>query len=216
MGWTSQRATHYKKGKIDRKAECDAYFMEGLNRGYYDILKSSMVGSVYYAAVKPLKKYGDKDEDGERVIVDIPTNEQQVFGAVFLTSTDSKDYFNFSYKDMDETVGPCYYDCPKGILDLLTPTDSEWANNWRAKCREQLEKKNNPNSLSKLPVGTVIQVTMPFDTKYYKEGEVVKLRKDKKWGSNRTTWYVVQMGIIFTSSLMKMLEGHYEVIKRGE
>lgn len=216
MGWTGYRAKYYKNGKVDRKAECDAYFMEGLNRGYYDVLKSSMVGSVYYAAVKPLKRYGDKDENGERVIVDIPTNEQQVFGVVFLTSTDSKNYFNFSYKDMDETVGPCYYDCPKGILDLLTPTDSEWANNWRAKCREQLEKKKNPNSLSKLPVGTIIQVTMPYNTRFFKEGDIVKLQKRQNWENNRTAWYVVQMSIKFTTGLMKQLDGHYEVIKKGE
>ena len=215
MGWTSYHATHYKKGKIDRKAECDAYFMEGLNRGYYDILKSSMVGSVYYAAVKPLKRYS-KDNVGNEVIVDIPENKQEVFGVVFLTSTDSKDYFNFSYKDMDETVGPCYYDCPKGILDLLTPTDSVWANNWRAKCREQLEKKKNPNSLSKLPKGTVIQVTMPFNTKFFREGDIIQLYKDENFGSNRTSWFVVNRGIKFTVGLMKQLEGHYEVIKRGE
>ena len=216
MGWMGYRAKYYKNGKVDRKAECDAYFMEGLNRGYYDVLKSSMVGSVYDAAVKPLKRYGDKDENGERVIVDIPTNEQRVFGVVFLTSTDSKKYFNFSYKNMDETVGPCYYDCPKGILDLLTPTDSEWANNWRAKCREQLEKKKNPNSLSKLPVGTIIQVTMPYNTRFFNEGDIVKLQKRQNWGNNRTAWYVVQMSIKFTTGLMKQLEGHYEVIKRGE
>lgn len=211
MGWTSYHATHYKNGKVDRKAECDAYFMKGLNRGYYDVLKSSMVGKVYYAAVKPLKKY-DKDNDGNQIIVDIPINEQEVIGVVFLTSTDSKDYYNFSYKEMDETVGPCYYDCPKGILDLLTPTNSEWANNWRTKCREQLEKKKNPNSLNKLPEGTVIQVTMPFDTRMYREGDIVKLTK-AKWGK-RCKWFA--SSCYFTQGLMKSLEGHYEIIKRKE
>ena len=211
MGWTSYHATHYKNGKVDRKAECDAYFMEGLNRGFYDVLKSSMVGSVYYAAVKPLKHYG-KDENGNETILDIPMDEQRVWGVVMLTSTDSKDYFNFSYKDMSESCGPCYYDCPKGILDLLSPTDSEWANNWRAKCREQLEKKKNPNSLSKLPEDTVIQVTMPFDTRFYKEGDVVKLTKIKY--GKRCKWFTSRC--YFTQKLMKSLEGHYEVIKRGE
>ena len=84
MGWTSYHATHYKNGKVDRKAGCDAYFMEGLNRGYYEVLKSSMVGRVYYAAVKPLKKY-NKDINGNEIVMDIPINEQQVFGVVFLT-----------------------------------------------------------------------------------------------------------------------------------
>lgn len=221
MGWTSYRATHYKwVGKgikrsyvVDRKAECDAYFMEGLNRGYYDVLKSSMVGSVYYAAVKPLQRYS-KDDDGNEIIVDIPTNEQKVFGAVFLTSTDSKDHFNFSYKDMDESYGPCYYDCPKGILDLLTPTDNEYANNWRAKCREQLEKKKNPNALSKLPEYTVIKVVLPFDTQRHSKGDELTLTK-RKWGS-RCKWFINGTNCYFTSRLMKSLEDDYEIVKRGE
>ena len=145
------------------------------------------------------------------IIIDIPANERQVFGVVFLTSTDSKDYYNFSYKDMDESMGPCYYDCPKGILDLLTPTDSEWANNWRAKCREQLEKKKNPDALSKLPEGSVIKVVLPFDTKRYSKGAEVILTKEK-WGK-RCKWFT--SNCYFTQGLMKSLEGHYEVIKRG-
>ena len=211
MGWTSYHATHYKNGKVDRKAECDAYFMEGLNRGYYKVLKSSMVGRVYYAAVKPLQKYS-KDKNGNEIIVDIPTNEQEVFGAVFLTSTDNKDSFNFSYKAMDESYGPCYYDCPKRILDLLTPTDNEYANNWRAKCKETIEKKKNPNALNNLPEGTIIKVTLPFNTQKYNKGMEVILTKEK-WGK-RYKWFTNTC--YFTQRLMKSLEGHYEIIKRGE
>jgi hypothetical protein len=36
---------------------------------------------------------------------------------------------------MDETMGPVESRCPERILDLLTPTDSEYANEWRARCR---------------------------------------------------------------------------------
>ena len=213
MGWTSYHATHYKNGRVDRKAECDAYFMEGLNKGYYDILKSSMKGSVYYAAVKPLKKYSE-DINGNKIIVDIPLETQQVFGIVFLTQVDTKDYHNFSYKDMDETMGPCYYDCPKSILDLLSPTNNEYANNWRAKCREQIAKKTNPNSLNKLPFNSIIQVTMPFDTTYFRKGDKVKLQKRKNYYTNRTVWMTISYSIKFSSQLMKQLEGHYEVIQR--
>jgi hypothetical protein len=37
-------------------------------------------------------------------------------------------------------MGPCDHDCPAAILDLLTPTDSDWANAWRQKCRARLAK----------------------------------------------------------------------------
>lgn len=67
MGWTSYHATHYKKnGTIDRKAECDAYFMDGLNAGHYRVVKSALVGSVYYAAIETLKRYGERQPDGSR------------------------------------------------------------------------------------------------------------------------------------------------------
>lgn len=210
MGWTSYHATHYKNGKVDRKAECDAYFMEGLNKDYYDVLKSAMVGSTYYAAVKPLKRYNKANE-----IVDIPKEEQYVFAAVFLTSTDMKDYWNFSYKNMDESVGPYKCDCPKGILDLLTPTESEYANEWRKQCYENIAKKKNPNSFNKLPTGTVIKVTMPFDTRYFKSGQEIKLEKRYKWHSNRTEWIAITPPMCrFTAGLMKILsDTNYEIMK---
>lgn len=214
MGWTSYHATHYKKGNIDRKAECDAYWEEGLNRGHFEVVKSTIKGSVYYAAVKPLKKCIGKNEKGEYQYTDIPLSEQKIFGVVFLTSTDSKDYYNFSYKDMDETVGPCYYDCPKSILDILSPTDSEYAIKWREKCYEQIEKNKNPDALNNLPEDTIIEVIMPWKTKYYKEGDIVQLQKIK-WGK-RFKWFVKNRSVYFTQSLMKSLQDHYKIIKRGE
>lgn len=215
MGWTSYHAGYYKNGKIDRKAECDAYFLEGLNRGHFDVLKSAMVGSTYYAAVKPLKKSGGKDENGNYIYVDRPESEQFVFAVVFLTSTDSKDYFNFSYKDMSEDMGPFQCDCPKSILDLLSPTDNENANEWRKICYENYanKKKYKTNSLSRLPVGSVIKVTMPCRTTLYKEGDVVTLTKGYAYGLKRPAWFSPRAR--FTAGLMKLLDGHYEVIQRG-
>lgn len=161
MGWTSYRADHYKwSGKsriVDRKAECDAYFMEGLNKGHFEVLKSAMVGTTYYAAVKSLKK-AITDEQGNFKYVDLSENEQEVWAAIFLTSTDMKDYYNFSYKDMDETCGPCYNECPVGILKLLTPTESKNANDWRNACLEyHKKKKEDVNDISKLRVGSKVK-----------------------------------------------------------
>jgi len=148
MGWTSYYANHYKNGKVDRKAECDAYFMEGLNRGHFKVLKSAMKGAVYYAAIKDMVKI---DENGNCV----PTDDGRVWAAIFLTSVDGSCFY---YKPMDETCGPYYYDCPKLILKLLNETDNEYALNWRQKCIEEAERKQK---FSKLPIGTVISFTYP-------------------------------------------------------
>lgn len=169
MGWTWYRATHYyPNGGIDRRAECDAYFMEGLNRGHYEVLKSTMVGKVYYAAVKKLKKYDGCDENGEWIYSDLPPEEQKVFGAVFITSTRMKEYFNFGYKDMDESMGPGDCDCPKSIIALLSETDNLYALHWRQKC---LERCNGKPSLGKLPIGTEIE--------FQWGGKTVRLKKHK-------------------------------------
>lgn len=148
MGWTSQHAEYYMaNGAVDKKRECDAYFMEGLNRGHFLVLKSATVGSVYYAAVKKLLKYAGLDENGNSIYVPLLEEEQTVFAAVFLTSLKREGYWNFAYKPMDETVEPCHYDCPDSILKLLSPTDNAYANEWRRKCRLKNEKKKRLKSL---------------------------------------------------------------------
>ena len=72
-------------------------------------------------------------------------NTGQVYAYVFLLDYVKNDYYNFGYKDMDETVMPYAFDCPERILNLLTPTENERANEWRKKCWERIkERKNRP------------------------------------------------------------------------
>lgn len=76
-----------------------------------------------------------------------------VWAGVALIKLVPRDYYDFGIKEMDETVGPCERDCPKRILDLLTPLDEmatlqgeafradSWAAQWRADCHANLAKK---------------------------------------------------------------------------
>lgn len=158
MGWTEYAATHYyQDGSINRKAECDDYFEEGLNRGYYKVVKSALKGSVYYGAIMSLKRtvkdqFGNVQKDvlGHSLIEDIPESERSVYGVVILTYCRDKNLFG--YKVISEDMGPAYCYCPKSVLDALTPTDDEYALDWRQKCTENITKP----SISKLPVGTII------------------------------------------------------------
>lgn len=203
MGWTSYHATHYKNGKVDRKAEVDKMFTQSEHDYEYDekvthlpelkVLKSRMVGSVYYGAVQ---------------INNNKENTSETVGIVCLTSVDTKDYFNFSYKDMSETSGPCYYDCPKSILDLLTPTDSEWANEWRKRCYEEVENKKT-HDLSKLPIGTKIKFFM-----YGNDKEVVAVKRAPAYQFKTPFWYIPEdYGYIQKKHIPKDFEIVKEVIK---
>lgn len=128
MGWTG---TWIGRGRrsVNRKEMVE----KEINTKCYDILKSRMVGSTYYAALK---------EKGK----------ERVFALVVLTSI--KDGY-FYTKIMDESVGPCYYDCPESIMKLLTETEYEYAKNWR----KLVEEKRNKPDLNKLPIGTMIAWT---------------------------------------------------------
>jgi len=171
MGWTEHIATHfYENGQINRKAECDAYFEKGLNRGHYKIVKSVLKGSVYYAAVATLRRTAKdaagrvlKDEYGDPIYEDIPENEQVVHGVVILTYVRNRIYFG--YKGISETMGPSECRCPKSVLNKLSETTDADALDWRERCRKNLASP----SLSQLPIGTEIS--------FMRNGNTVVLRK---------------------------------------
>ena len=157
MGWTSYYVGTEMTAK-ERQRELD----DMNNMGDFKVLKSAMRGSTYYAAIE--RTNGEK---------------RMVFAVVTLTSCRDGE---FAYKDMDESEHPYYYDCPKGILDLLTPTDCKSANKWRENCRKRIEERKNGTPLSKLPVGSVIE----FDTA---GGLTIKLIKREPAYQFKTYWF---------------------------
>lgn len=105
----------------------------------YEVLDSALVKlKTHYAAIKR-------------------TNLENGLYEVFATITlirmhkSKNDDYNFLYKDMDETVGSYEAECPERILKLLTPTQFEYAIEWRKRCWARIDaKKARP----KIVVGT--------------------------------------------------------------
>jgi hypothetical protein len=62
----------------------------------------------------------------------------------------------WGYKDMDETCGPCYYNCPVSYLDMApNGAVNDYAKEWRQKVRELAESKKKAAVTCKdLEVGT--------------------------------------------------------------
>lgn len=106
MGWDYTHATHYTRtGAIDKKAEIDELYTWQNDTKKYEVVRSCMVGTTYYAAVK---------------VTILSTGEAETFAAVALTHTNSRDYFNFGVKTMEESSGPCEDYCPASILSPLS------------------------------------------------------------------------------------------------
>ena len=115
MGWTGDLWEN-PRGKEELKD----YFERRLYSSTQEnkIIDYSIKGNVFYAAVK--------------------TNEE-VWGLVVYFGYKTTRYkthqeTEFLYKMDDETVGPHAKECPKRIIKKLTPTESDWANQWRRAC----------------------------------------------------------------------------------
>ena len=83
----------------------------------------------------------------------------EAFAVVMLIRFSRDSYFNFGYKDMDDTMGPFCYQAPKEMLDLLDKypePKSEEARKWRQLCREHIAK------MKSLREGTVIRFSRPL------------------------------------------------------
>lgn len=147
-----------------------------------------MVGATYYAAVK---------------VTILSTGEAETFAAVALTHTNNRDYFNFGVKTMEESMGPCEDHCPASILSLLSPTDSEYANNWRERCRKNIEAKKDPHALKNLPVGAVIRFTLHT-------GESIELLKHAAaYQFKRPFWFYQSSGRYMPAT---RIPANYEVV----
>jgi hypothetical protein len=113
------------------------------DRNKFELMAISMVGNTAYLATKII-------------------STGKVFASVVITKTDNSSYNNLWYKEMDETAGPHYYDCPQKILKMLTPTDSEYANEWRKECWKNIFEKANTPKVQKIEDGMKIKFKEPL------------------------------------------------------
>ncbi|WP_054697714.1 DUF6927 domain-containing protein [Syntrophomonas palmitatica] len=109
--------------------------------------------------------------------INSPDRGKEVVALVCLLGYAPKDYYNFGYKEIDESMGPCETECPEKILKLLTPTESEWANEWRKRCWENIKKGK---TRIKLTEGNQVRSPEPINFtngKAYQEFVVVDAKR---------------------------------------
>ena len=112
------------------------FIFDEMDRENHRIIHYTKRGSVAYLACKYLTTEG----------------KEGVYGLVLLCS--QHDGMK-GYKPVEECMGPFECAAPKKLIDLLTPTDSEYANQWRKKCLELAAKK-------KVKVGDKIRFAEPI------------------------------------------------------
>lgn len=158
MGWTY---THKTPG-----TSVKAFFEDRFN---YDndnyaltVIDCAAYLNVAYLAIEQIKK---------------ATNDREVFAVVCLIHYQHNSYYNFGYKDMEESMGPIKSNCPERILKLLTPTNHEWAKEWRKRCWANLQKKK---SLPRLKKDMIIEFETPIEFVGGSKGTIFKVMDPQK------------------------------------
>ena len=161
MGWLY---TQSLKGHSGPRQYLDAQFTHERPDLISKVLRSTLVGMrVYYAAVEQVR---------------VATGQREVWAAICLVRYNPRDPegYIFGYKDMEESMGPCESDCPAPILDLLTPTDREYAVQWRARCRENTVARRTRAAKPSPRAGQVIVFEEPLsfaDGRSFQQLEVI-------------------------------------------
>lgn len=124
MGWS----TTYKDKTISAKQYIEKNLLVWNSPTHnYSVLDGGVSKfHTYYGAVEKTDKV---------------TGEREVFAVVFLLSYHKNQAYNFGYKSICESMGPMQAECPARILKLLTTTDNENANQWRAQCWNRINNK---------------------------------------------------------------------------
>ena len=124
MGWTGTYMERCPQG-ADRIAA--AIHQEGLNWSddtrRVKVIDTALRGSVIYCAVRYTGP-----------------NATETFGLVILTAY-NQFRREFLTKTVTESMGPCEAECPKRILNKLSPTANETANDWRRRCYAIVSKR---------------------------------------------------------------------------
>ena len=164
MGWTS---VNKPKGMsldefFDKEFKCDSLKLIG--KGYTKNL------SEYYRACYNVEK--------------------GVYFALVCRIHFGKGYYNFSYKDMDESENPYFYNCPKRIMDIIERSEpvNDMSKEWRMKVHKVLD--------TKLTKGKVITFKKPIDFGEFSENTFRYLGNNKFRSMNRGGVYTIPKWLV--------------------
>lgn len=99
-------------------------------------------------------------------------------------------YYNFSYKDMDESENPYFYNCPKHIMDIIERSKpvNDMSKEWRMKVHKVLD--------TKLIKGKVITFEKPIDFGEFSENTFRYLGNNKFRSMNHGGVYTIPKWLV--------------------
>ena len=89
--------------------------------------------STYDGVYEPVKIFEGKNEYGQKAfyVALKKLEDNSIFATVFLTRRKNG---SIAVKVIGESSGPAQIEAPASFIGLLSPTQDEWASQWRADC----------------------------------------------------------------------------------
>ena len=145
MGWTTEIVNFGRKDREKIKEHIAKLYTCENEKFTWRVLYQSLKSNALYQAVERVEKASGKVE---------------VFASIVLYSFEGRGWsYEFGYKEMDETCCPYYFEAPKKLIDMLTPTDSKYANEWR----NEVMKKYGADKKPTVKVGDTIKFSKPLE-----------------------------------------------------
>ena len=116
--------------------------------------------------------------------------EKGVYFALVCKIHFGKGYYNFSYKDMDESENPYFYNCPKRIMDIIERSQpvNDMSKEWRMNVHKVLD--------TKLTKGKVITFKKPIDFGEFSENTFRYLGNNKFRSMNHGGVYTIPKWLV--------------------
>lgn len=180
MGWL-----FYNRIPTDIRAEIEGLWTFENEERAVQPLQSWQIGSTWYLAVEVTIK----TPEAKPTSYPVDAFGRYVFAAVVLTRQGGGEW---GYKDMDETCGPNESGAPPALLAKLTPTTSDYANDWRDRCRARATLTGR-----KLAHGDEIELAEPLRFTDGIERRRFKVHKGRNPGDRRasTSFVCLETGI---------------------
>lgn len=167
MGWTFSNKPESETPRAFLEREC-LRWSTATPEAHPTVIAHSLVGTTHFFAVQFNQAYrqtvGDHFGDYEPAL-----DGSVTVAIVFLTRRD-RGYYNFGYKDMDESCGPNEL-CGPRFLDSLSPLRDDcqgYAKGWRDRVRAAAATKS---STPKIKDGARIKFPEPLKFKTFEESE---------------------------------------------
>ncbi len=136
-------------------------------------VKTCLVAKVWYVAVEVTMKAGASIPDDYQV----DAQGRFVFAATFQTRRDRD---GWAYRAVEEEAGPVTSQAPRSLIDLLSPTNREWANAWRARCLTNAARRAR-----RLSDGDIIELAVPLEFSDGRRRSVFRVIKERPQGYAR-------------------------------